>query len=72
MDNIFVSSRLFARPSFSEGLSRVIDLGSTLQDYNTSNNENEADSEALLNDWRTVGKDIEIAAKRYEQKVASA
>ncbi len=72
MDNIFVSSRLFARPSFSEGISRVIDLGSTLQDYNTSNSEIEADAKALFDDWKMVGRDIEIAAKRYEQKIASA
>jgi len=30
------TARLFARPSFFEGIARVIDIGSTLNEYNTN------------------------------------
>jgi len=37
------STFLFARPSFLEGVARVMDLGGTLQVYNNSKTEKEAD-----------------------------
>ena len=65
------STFLFARPSFMEGMARVIDLGSTLQVYNDSQTELEADSKALQNDWQAIGEDILIAQKIYEGEHAS-
>jgi hypothetical protein len=49
---------LFARPSFIEGLARIIDFGGTLNEYNNSINPKEADSRAIRNDFAVVGKDI--------------
>lgn len=56
---------LFARPSFIEGLSRIYDFGNTLQEYNRSINGEEADKNAICNDFKMVGKDIEGAIERY-------
>ncbi|MCK5416665.1 hypothetical protein KAI92_04525 [Candidatus Parcubacteria bacterium] len=62
------STFLFARPSFIEGVSRVMDLGGTMQVYNNSKTENEADFKALKKDWEIVGKDIFDAINKYGQK----
>lgn len=69
MKNIYSSSRLFAEPSFLEGMSRMLDLGATLQDYNISETEQEADTKALRSDWRAVGEDLKFSIKNYEQKL---
>ena len=71
MSEIFKNSstfRLFRRePSFAEGASRVIDLGATMQHYNSSSNENEADTKAIQSDWEAVGSDLKSSIKTYEQ-----
>ena len=61
------STFLFARPSFVEGMARVVDLGSTMQVYNGSKSEKEADTKALKKDWEAVGEDILGATEKYEQ-----
>ncbi len=55
------STFLFASPSFIEGVARVMDLGATMQIYNDSRTEKEADIKALKNDWKAVGEDIKSA-----------
>lgn len=72
MKNTYASSRLFAEPSFFEGMSRVLDLGATLQDYNISETEQEADIRALKSDWRAVGEDLKFSIKNYEQGLAKS
>ena len=67
MKKLYVPNQLFARPSFTEGMARVLDLGGTLQEYNVSDTGKEADIHALRNDWRAVGDDIKEAIKSYEQ-----
>lgn len=62
------STYLFARPSFLEGVARVVDLGGTLQNYNVSKTEDEADLKALRKDWEAVGGDIKSAINKYERK----
>jgi hypothetical protein len=49
---------LFAMPSFSGGLARVLDIGSTLNIYNVSASPQEADQKALSCDWKAVGTDL--------------
>lgn len=48
---------LFARPSFWEGMARVLDLGNTLNVYNESSTEWEADAKALASDWNVIAQD---------------
>lgn len=52
------TSYLFARPSFFEGMGRILDLGNTMTEYNVSENPSEADRRAMLADWCAVGDDI--------------
>lgn len=59
---------LFAKPSFIEGMSRVLDIGGTMEAYNEHDTEAEADRAAIRNDWLAVGDDIRSAMKQYEWK----
>lgn len=52
------TSFLFARPSFIEGASRVVDIGNTMSEYNRSATPNEADMRALMADWAAIGEDL--------------
>lgn len=52
---------LFARPSFSSGAARVLDLGGTFDQYNASPTGDEADMRALSNDWVVVGETMREA-----------
>jgi hypothetical protein len=49
---------LYARPSFLEGMARVIDLGGTLTEYNVSLSGADADYSALYADARAIGQDM--------------
>ena len=63
---------LFARPSFLNGVARVLDFAGTQNTYNSSGTADEADARALASDWESVGKDIRNAMQREsnEQKKA--
>ena len=63
------TSFLFARPSFSEGVGRVLDFGNTLTEYNSSIDGEQADRIALSSDWRSVGSDI---ADTLRQRITDA
>lgn len=56
-----LSTFLFARPSFIEGMARVIDLGGTLQEYNVSASPEQADEIAQNMDVRAVNADFRAA-----------
>jgi hypothetical protein len=56
---------LFARPSFVEGVARILDLGGTLQEYNQSATGVEADHLALTMDMYAIGQDMRIALNLY-------
>lgn len=60
--------RLFARPSFLEGMGRIFDLGSNSDNYNRSANPELADRRALESDWRMVGRDLRTAMKAHGQQ----
>lgn len=68
MSQSYVLGRLYAQPSFVEGMARNMDILNTLREYNESPTEMEADIAALKNDWRTVGDDIRSSISTYEQK----
>ena len=48
---------LYARPSFIEGVARVLDIGGTLNVYNSSPTGSKADSLALDSDCLSIGDD---------------
>jgi len=62
--------RLFARPSFLEGIARLVDLGGTLQIYNGNRTPQEADWLSLQSDWHMVGHDIREAIIEFEERVS--
>ena len=61
----FQGMSLFATPSFLSGFSRALDLGGTLDVFNTDELEEKADSKALASDWKQVGEDIYGAMESY-------
>ena len=56
--------KLFSEPSFFEGIGRLFDWGSTLNNYNTSESEEESDYKALVSDWASVGEDMRMAVDK--------
>ena len=54
---------LFANPDFLSGMSRVLDLGSTLNEYNSTFEPRIADYYALKSDWTVVGSDLQASIK---------
>lgn len=63
----FYTSLLFARPSFFEGMARLFDFGNTLQVYNVSHDETEADCTAIAADWHAIGEDMMRAVREITQ-----
>ncbi len=53
-----LSTFLFAEPSFTEGMARVLDMGGTLNLYNHFPTPAQADFWAISADWRAVGQDL--------------
>ena len=65
-------SNLSHVPSFWKGTARVLDLFGNLDVYNYSNNEEEADFNALKRDWEIVGQDLFSAIKQYESIIGKS
>jgi len=65
------STFLFARPSFSEGMGRILDFGNTLTEYNRSESEQQADMIACWMEWEAIANDfrqqLETEANVIEQ-----
>ena len=62
------SDFLYARPSFLEGVARIIDMGGTLNEYNSSRSGQEADAVALRSDWAAIGQDMRDAIGEFEKE----
>ena len=60
------SCYLFALPSFTRGLSRILDIGGTLTTYNELGAADEADLKMLSLDWAQVGDDLFKAMNEHE------
>ena len=60
---------LFANPGFVSGMSRALDLGSTLNEYNSTFEPVTADYYALKSDWAVVGSDLQTAMNSYGQEI---
>jgi hypothetical protein len=61
---------LFARPTFIEGVGRLVDIYGLLNQYSISASAEEADRKAIAADWNQVGLDIRTAANKELQAVA--
>jgi|AKZA01.1.fsa_nt_gi hypothetical protein len=58
---------LYAVPSFKSGVARILDFGGTLNVYNSSETEEDADYKAMYSDWYMVGKDLSEAMSEYDR-----
>lgn len=65
------TARLFAKPSFLGGIARVLDIGATLNEYNTDPTPADADSEALKSDWAAVADEMYSAVTNFEKQQIS-
>lgn len=61
------SGLLFARPSFLEGVARVIDIGNTMSEYNSSLTGAQADYLALRADINVLKADLARARQIMAQ-----
>ena len=55
---------LYADPSFTEGMARIMDFGDTLTEYNRSTSPEHADAIAIRADWNAVIEDLAVAITR--------
>ena len=63
---------LFARPSFLEGVGRIIDFGASLNIYNESQSTALADLNAITSDWASVGDSLRSALISYSSDLEKA
>ena len=66
---LFRTARLFALPSFMGGVASVLDLGTTLKEYNESATPQEADFESIRSDWFSVGDDLSQVIISYKEEI---
>lgn len=59
--------RLYANPSFWEGMARLVDCEGLLNQYNYSSSDDEADFKAIRSDWENVGLDLLTAMSHFER-----
>ena len=67
MNISFEGFKLYAEPTFWEGVSRLIDFSGSLNEYNYSASPEHADFMAIKSDWESVGFDIIEAIKKFER-----
>ncbi len=63
------SGRLFANPSFIDGVSRAFDFLGNQDVYNEDLTAEEVDSKALFSDWASVGDHLISAAEKLASDV---
>jgi hypothetical protein len=66
-EDIYDRYNLVVRPTFTDGMSRVLDMGGTLQMYARSNN---ADYDELRNDMENVGEDLIEVYEQFKEKTS--
>lgn len=62
--------RLFAVPTFMEGITMALDVAHTMPQYNNNSNSAMADALALASDWRAVGRDIDDSTSSFAPEKA--
>lgn len=56
---------LYAHPSVSEGVARILDFGNTLEEYNYSS---DPDIIAIYIDWKIVGNGLREAMRDFKNE----
>lgn len=60
--------RFPVRPSFTEGVARILDFGDVLTEFRPVPSGFVADRQALQSDWRAVGEDVRFAVLEASQR----
>jgi hypothetical protein len=68
MTDLFSKYFLFSNPTFLSEMGRVLDLGSTMTEYNSSPSAAIADYLALKSDWYAIGADLNAAMEKHVQE----
>ena len=72
MSEVFKNSytfRLFKKePSFTDGFASLIDMTPNVDRYHQDITPEEADTNALQSDWKSIGNDLYKTIKKYESK----
>ena len=63
--------RLYSRPSFLDGVTRLFNFHGLITDYKYSRSNEEADYRAIESDWMFVGDDIKNAIIEFSEKSES-
>lgn len=58
-----------ARPSFAEGMARILDIGITLQKYDAVAMARDTDSRPMLCDWMVTGDDLRVSIETYDHRI---
>ena len=58
---------LFARPSFIEGIARIMDFQGSMSEYNFSTDGQATDQRAIRSDWLRVGADMRFARSEFDR-----
>jgi hypothetical protein len=61
------STYLFARPSFVEGVARMVDLSNSLNTYNQSLTGTQADARSIYEDWKALGHDVRVSLEQLRE-----
>lgn len=63
---------LYADPSFTEGMARILDFGDTLTEYNRSLSPEQADAIAVTADWNAVIDDLATVMAQPDKDLGTA
>ena len=63
--NGYKTDFLFATPSLLSGAARTLDMFAVFDEYNTSDNFEEADRRAIESDWGVVGQDMAAVIQKH-------
>lgn len=62
------STFLFTNASFRDGIARLMDYSGSLNQYNSSATDDEADCRALRADWEQTGIDLKNAMNSFKRE----
>ena len=65
----YKTNTLFHRTSFLDGIGSIINIPGNYFDFNYSKSREDADREAIENDWGVVGNDIRKAAEKTNDEL---
>ena len=64
-----VSSPMIVRPSFREGIARILDFRNVLSAHRFARSSEEADARAIAANWKVVGNDLRAALETFDRSL---